>query len=94
MKEVTLLDSQYYLKADNDAILTTNQEQVKALNIGTAKILLHDRNIVETDPGLKLPSAIVHVVMPEYLVINILPHKNWAILIGDYHQINVEVYSK
>lgn len=96
MEEIPLKNSQYYLQAEDETILSTtrNSGQVTAKTEGTTKILLHDRNVVESDPALKLPSAIVHVVLPHYLTINLLPHKNWAILAGDFHQIAVEVYSQ
>lgn len=67
--------------------------EVTALKEGRTKVILHDRNVDESEVGLKLPSATINVVIPAYMVLNVLPHKNWAILVSDYHDIVAEVYS-
>ncbi|KAJ8985935.1 hypothetical protein NQ317_010692 [Molorchus minor] len=95
MEEVTLPDKQYYLEAEDEDIVSTNKKSgnVIALKNGNTKIVLRDKNVGKDDIALKLPSANLHVVKPEYMVINVLPYKNWAILVGDHHDIVTELYT-
>lgn len=96
MEEIAIPDAQYYLESEDSNILFSdkNLNTVTAKNIGVSKIFLKSSNVHEDDVPLKLPSAIIHVVEPAYIVLSILPHKNWAVLIGDQHQIIAEVYSR
>lgn len=68
--------------------------ELTALKEGRTNVRLHDLNIDESDPGVRLPTAIVNIVKPSYLLLNILPHRNWAILLSDHHDIVVEIYSE
>lgn len=96
MEEVALPDAQYYLEAENTeiAVSTKKTGNVTALKEGNTRIVLRDRNVGKDDPVLKLPAANLHVVQPDYMVLNILPHKNWAVLVGDHHDIVAELYSR
>lgn len=67
---------------------------VTGLKIGRTKVVINDRNVDPSDSSVKLPSAMLVVVMPAYLTISILPHLNWAILVQDSHTIVVEAYSR
>ncbi|XP_018577251.1 nuclear pore membrane glycoprotein 210 [Anoplophora glabripennis] len=95
MEEIELPDSQYYLEAENSDIASSFKKSgnVTALAEGHTRIVLRDRNVGDNDTILKLPAANLHVVQPEYVVLNVLPYKNWAILLGDHHDIVAEVYS-
>lgn len=68
--------------------------ELTSLQVGKTKVLLHDRNVHESDSGLSFPAAIVHVVNPVRIVLNILPHRNWAILLSEHHDITAEIYSE
>lgn len=68
--------------------------ELTALVEGRTSVYLHDLNVDESDPGIRLPTAIVNIVKPSYLLLNILPHRNWAILLSDHHDIIVEIYSE
>lgn len=68
--------------------------EVTGLREGKTRVILHDQNIDESDTGLKLPSATINVVTPAYMTLNILPHRNWAILLSEHHDIVAEVYSR
>lgn len=67
---------------------------VTGLKIGRTKVVINDRNVDPSDSSVKLPSAMLVVVMPAYLTISILPYLNWAILVQDSHTIVVEAYSR
>ncbi|XP_050315586.1 nuclear pore membrane glycoprotein 210 [Anthonomus grandis grandis] len=94
LEEITIPNSQYYLEAEDTAIASSfkKSSNVTALKEGKTRIVLRDRNVDKNDPLLKLPAATFHVVQPEYIVLNVLPHKNWAILVGQHHDIVAEVY--
>lgn len=96
MEEIVLPDTQYYLEAENPDIASSFKKSgdVTALAEGHTRIVLRDRNVGDNDKILKLPAANLHVVQPAYIVINVLPHKNWAILLADQHDITTEVYSR
>ncbi|KAJ8960331.1 hypothetical protein NQ318_004065 [Aromia moschata] len=95
MEEVMLPDKQYYLEAEDPEVASSNKKSgsVVALKEGKTRIVLRDKNVGKDDPALKLPAATMHVVRPDYLVINVLPHKNWAVMVGDHHDIVAELYS-
>ncbi|XP_066245926.1 nuclear pore membrane glycoprotein 210 [Euwallacea similis] len=94
MAEIAMPDKQYYLEAEDTAVASSYKHlgNVTALKLGKTRIVLRDRNVDKNDPLLKLPAATFHVVQPEYIVLNVLPHKNWAILVGQHHDVIAEVY--
>ncbi|XP_023018857.2 nucleoporin 210 [Leptinotarsa decemlineata] len=95
MEEIVLPDLQYYLEAEDMEIGSSNKKtgNITALKEGDTRIVLRDRNVGVNDPLMKLPAANFHVVKPDYLVLNILPHRNWAVLVGDHHDIVADLYS-
>ncbi|RZC37684.1 nuclear pore membrane glycoprotein 210, partial [Asbolus verrucosus] len=95
LDEVHLPDAQYYLECEDKAIISNDRTsgEVTALQIGRSRVLLRNNNANEDDPALKLPMAVINVVQPAYIVLSILPFKNWAVLVGDQHEIVAEVFS-
>ncbi|KAJ8925773.1 hypothetical protein NQ315_009621 [Exocentrus adspersus] len=95
VEEIQIPDTQYYLEAEDQEIASSVKKSgnVTALAVGQTRVVLRDRNVGNNDTILKMPSANLHVVQPEYIVLNVLPHKNWAVLLGDHHDIVAEVYS-
>lgn len=96
MEEITLPDSQYYLEAESIDVASSTKKtgNITALKVGNTRVVLRDRNVGKDDPVLKLPAANLHVVKPDYLVLNVMPHKNWVILAEDVHDIVAEVYTR
>ncbi|VEN56349.1 unnamed protein product [Callosobruchus maculatus] len=94
IEEIKLPDAQYYLEAEDPSVAFSIKKSgnITGLKQGNTRIVLRDKNVGKDDPLMKLPAANLHVVQPNYVVINVLPHKNWAILLGDHHDIAVEVY--
>ncbi|KAL1512846.1 hypothetical protein ABEB36_002363 [Hypothenemus hampei] len=94
MEEISMPDKQYYIESEESTIATSykNSGSITALKEGKTRIVLRDRNIDKNDPLLKLPAATFHVVQPEYIALNIHPHKNWAVLVGQHHDLVAEVY--
>jgi nuclear pore complex protein Nup210 len=95
MEELNLPDSQYYIESEDKSIITNERtsNEVSALALGKSHVILRSSNTLEDDPALKLPMAVINVVQPSYIMLSIMPHKNWAILVGDQHEILAEVYS-
>lgn len=94
MEEIPMPDNQYYIEAEDSTIASSfkNSGNITSLKEGKTRIVLRDRNVNKNDPLLKLPAATFHVVQPEYIVLNVLPHKNWAILVGQHHDIVADVF--
>ncbi|CAH1996561.1 unnamed protein product [Acanthoscelides obtectus] len=96
IEEIILPNAQYYLEAEDTSVAFSLKKSgnITGLKPGNTRIVLRDKNVGKDDPLMKLPAANLHVVQPSYIVVNVLPHKNWAILLGDHHDIAVEVYSE
>lgn len=73
-------------------MIEKNSGYLTGLNIGRTLVYLHDNNVKE-ETGLKLPSATVHVQYPGRITLSLLPHRNWAVQLGDQHDIVVEVFT-
>ncbi|XP_012259706.2 nuclear pore membrane glycoprotein 210 [Athalia rosae] len=93
LEEITLPSSQYYLEAENPEILEINNEHSRAyaLSRGKTKVLLHDRNVDE-EYSVVLPSVTVNVNAPAYISVTALPDRNWGLILGNTHEIVVEIY--
>lgn len=96
MEEIRLPDGQYYIECENEDIAASSRKSgvVTGLKVGETKVYLRDRNIGKDDMPVKMPGAVLHIVTPHHMTINVLPYRNWAILVGETHDIAVEVYSK
>ncbi|ERL89556.1 hypothetical protein D910_06921, partial [Dendroctonus ponderosae] len=94
MEEISMPNNQYYIEAEDSTIASSYKQSgnVTALIQGKTRIVLRDRNVDKDDPLLKLPAATLHVVEPDYIQLNVMPHKNWAILVGQHHDLTAEVY--
>lgn len=64
------------------------------MNIGKTRVYLHDRNVNENESGLKPPSATVYVTYPSRVSMTLLPHRNWAVMMGEQHDLLVEVFAR
>lgn len=96
MEEVQLPDGQYYLESEDKEKILCNADtnEATALKLGRTKVILRDKHIDKDETTVKLPCAMINVVEPAYIVLTIQPHKNWAILIGEQHEILAEVFSR
>lgn len=94
LEEINLPGSQYYFEVENTRIASASADigEVVGVTEGKTKVLLHDRNLVESDVGIKLPSATLNVVCPTNLTVSIPPHQKWAVIVGEQHEIIAELY--
>ncbi|XP_970065.4 nuclear pore membrane glycoprotein 210 [Tribolium castaneum] len=95
MDELQIPDAQYFLESEDESVVKSDKSsrEVTARALGKCHVMLRSSNRLDDDPALKLPVAVITVVQPSYIVLTLLPHKNWAILVGDQHEIIAEVYS-
>lgn len=93
MEEILLPSSQYFLDAEFPEILEIDNTNGKAyaLASGRTKVLLHDNNVNE-EYGIVLPTATVHVNSVEYITIMVLPNRNRGLILGETHEIIVELF--
>ncbi|CAG9865544.1 unnamed protein product [Phyllotreta striolata] len=96
IEAIKLPDNQYYLETENKDVAMTYKESgmVEGVSDGSTRVVLRDKHVDSNDPLMKLPAANIYVMPPEYLVLNIMPHKNWAVLVADHHDIVAELYTK
>ncbi|KAK7861839.1 hypothetical protein R5R35_000596 [Gryllus longicercus] len=96
LEEVLLLTQQYYWEVldTNIASLDEKTSMVTALSPGKTRVVLHDRNIDESEKVARIPTANLVVSEPAYLTLTILPHRNWAVLVGENYEIIVDVFDK
>lgn len=97
LEEIELATSQYYLRVEDSNIgqIDGNTGYFTGLDMGKTKVILHDRNVdLQSEAELKLPSTTVQVTYPSRISLSILPNHNWAILIGENHQIVAEAFAK
>ncbi|XP_003400496.3 nuclear pore membrane glycoprotein 210 [Bombus terrestris] len=93
LEEITLPSSQYYLEAENPNILEIDNDRdfAYAKSLGRTKIFLHDKNVRDEYPVI-LPSATVNVNDVAYIMLAVLPNRNWGLVLGHTHEIVVELY--
>ncbi|KAK9877491.1 hypothetical protein WA026_018602 [Henosepilachna vigintioctopunctata] len=99
MEEITLpsVNNQYQIDTKDYKIAKVSKTHgiVYAMDVGTTEVFLIDKNLPSNDDSfLKPPSAIVHVVVPYHMIIAVMPFRNWAVIIGERHDIIVEVFTK
>lgn len=97
LEEIELASSQYYLKVDDGIIgdIDAKSGLFTGLQAGKTRVVLHDRNVdSENNADLKLPSTTISVVYPDSISLTILPNRNWAVLVGEKHEISVEIFAK
>ncbi|KOX79473.1 hypothetical protein WN51_02738 [Melipona quadrifasciata] len=93
LEEISLPSSQYYLEAENPNILEIDNDHdfAYAKSLGRTKVFLHDKNVRDEYPVI-LPSATVNVNDVAYIMLAVLPNRNWGLVLGHTHEIVVELY--
>lgn len=86
---------QYYLEVHTTSLARPHPHQKQAIvagsTVGETEVRLRDNN-VGGDDAVKSPSADLHVVQPAYIVIDIDPHSNWNVVVGQDYNIHVTVF--
>lgn len=94
--ELKLPSSVYEFEVSNTSVVEFNPEssQVQALTYGETRITVKDRNCadgLEEEQPDQLTSRI-YVREPKFLGIHVLPYRNWALVINQPYEIQVEIY--
>ncbi|CAH0391939.1 unnamed protein product [Bemisia tabaci] len=92
--EIPLASSQYYFDSEDLEIakVLNNNGLVSAEKLGRTKLTLFDRNVDERD-SVRLPQAHITVADPARIALNLLPYKNWNVLMNEPTSIVVEIFT-
>ena len=94
--EISLASSRQYdietLNSDIASVKTN--ELIRGNALGSTSVVLQDKNVDTTvfDDEVRRPSGELYVVIPDHITINIDPHQSPMIIIGNWYDINVEVF--
>ncbi|XP_068145657.1 nuclear pore membrane glycoprotein 210 [Drosophila tropicalis] len=87
---------QYYLEVEDSSVAYLNGATVFGSQLGRTQVFLRDRNVPDQDKdkdSLQGPSALITVAAPLKLGINLMPHNNWITVVGERHEIALDLYS-
>ena len=94
--EISLKDSrQYYLEIkDGEKATKLSDTRIQGNAVGTTEVILQDKNVDATlvEEGVPRPSGELHVVVPDRITLDIDPHRNWMVIVGNHYDIFVEAY--
>lgn len=88
-----VLNEQYTLEIEKNAIADMSDGLAKGLKLGTTSVILKDKNILDPKAQMPLPKAQLRVVEADKIVINLLPYYNWVTVEQENHEIAVDLYS-
>ena len=54
-------------------------------------VYLRDNNVGPED-AVKSPNADLHIVAPSYITIDIDPHSNWNVIVGQHYNLHISVF--
>ncbi|XP_039276668.1 nuclear pore membrane glycoprotein 210 [Nilaparvata lugens] len=96
LEEITLPSQQYYLEVEDSGVATLERSShavVVAAATGRTRVVLRDRNADADDEAApRLPSASLTVAASAYLVLNLLPHRNWHVQVDQRCTIAVDIF--
>jgi nuclear pore complex protein Nup210 len=93
--EIKLPSSVYAFDVENSTVATydSKKSEVTALEYGETAIKVTDKNCLdELEEQPEALTARIYVREPKYLSLTILPYKNWAIVLGQSYEIQVDVF--
>jgi nuclear pore complex protein Nup210 len=94
--EIKLPSSVYIFSVENEQAATYDRatSTVTALDYGEAKINVMDKNWVdELEEYSEALTAKIHVTEPKYLSLSVYPYKNWAVVMGNVYEVQVDVFN-
>lgn len=92
LHEITIGD-QYYLEL-NTKFASLSRGKATGVALGETEVILRDRNVVEKNEKNTMPSARLIVGEPEKITLNLLPHYNWVTVVGEKHDIAIDLFTK
>ena len=97
LEEIYFPSSQYFLEIEDKSIakVIDDSGHISGLNEGKTRVLLHDRNVnSDIETSTRIPSAIITVAKPNRILLSLLPYYNWAVIVGEQHELIVELFSE
>lgn len=87
---------QYYLEIVDNKYATLEGNYATGHTIGNTSVYLRDRNIPHhLDNDLApMPTATLCITDAKQLTLNLLPHYNWVTMVGERHEIAVDLTSR
>lgn len=92
LHEITL-GEQYFLELDKK-FATLSQGTATGVALGETNVVLRDRNVVEKSDKNTMPSARLIVGEAYKITLNLLPYYNWATVVGEKHDIAIDLFTK
>lgn len=95
VNEITFPSKQYFLQSEKPKCVAINPSSGIANGLAYCKtrIVLVDRNVVSSiGNDVKPSTATISVALAEQLTLVLLPSKKWAVLVGQFYEIVVEIY--
>lgn len=96
--------NQYYLEIQDKDLATVSGSSVIGKQLGRTSVILRDRNVLsgttnnengsETIIKSPTPKAILTIVKPDKITINLLPHYNWITIEGEKHEIIFDLFTR
>lgn len=94
--DIKLPSSVYEFEVSNNSVVDYSIEssEIIALTYGETKILVKDKNCVDglEDEQPESLTSRIYVREPKFLSIHVLPYRNWALVINQPYEIQVEIY--
>jgi len=93
--EIRLPSSIYEFEVENSTVATydNDKSELTALNYGETTVKVTDKNCQdELEEQSQELIARIYVREPKYLSLTIFPHKNWALVLGQVYEVQVDVY--
>ncbi|RZF35031.1 hypothetical protein LSTR_LSTR009623 [Laodelphax striatellus] len=94
LEEIRFPSQQYYLEVEDTSVARSVEATlVHGVALGRTRVWLRDRNVDADEPGaVRLPSASLTVATPAYLALNLLPHRNWVVLVNQLCTVVVDIF--
>ncbi|XP_071451891.1 nuclear pore membrane glycoprotein 210 [Hetaerina americana] len=99
LEEIPMPSEQYELELDQEdegiAVINYATSVVTAKRVGRTRVTLRDRYVdavvQEGGSARGIPTAHLKVGLPASLSLSVLPHRNWALTLGNEYELSVEV---
>lgn len=90
---IKLPTHQYHLAIGNPDLASGSPDEalVTGIALGSTEVILRDSNLA-SDIDTRLPRADLYIVQPNYITINVNPHKNWNVVVGKRYEIVVDIW--
>lgn len=85
---------QYYLEIADNKYATLEGNHATGHTIGNTTVYLRDRNIPNDNDMAPMPTATLSITDAKQLSLNLLPHYNWVTMVGERHEIAVDLLSR